>query len=143
MLSQTVEYALRAVVFLAERPGKPHTIQQVAAGTLVPAGYLAKVLMSLAKHGILASQRGLGGGFTLAHTPESLTMYSVVQAVDPICRIIECPLGNPEHSLALCPLHKSIDEAAALIEDKFRGITIAKLAEGQPFAHETEPGRGD
>ena len=128
MLSQTVEYALRSVVFLAEHEDKPYTIQQIAGPTKVPAGYLAKVLQSLVRHGILASQRGLGGGFTLAQPAEEISIYTVIQAVDPICRITKCPLDNPDHALHLCPLHRSLDEAALLIEDKFQSITIAKLA---------------
>ena len=62
MLSQTAEYALRVVVFLASREDNPATIAQIAAATQVPQGYLAKVLQSLARAGLTKSQRGLHGG---------------------------------------------------------------------------------
>ena len=127
MISQTTEYALRAVVWLAANPEKPLTAQQIAEATRVPAGYLAKVLQGLSRAGLLHSQRGLGGGFTLARTPDTLTMWEVVQAVDPLKRIHECPLGFEAHGAQLCQLHKQLDSAIASIEEAFSACTISKL----------------
>ncbi len=127
MISQTTEYALRAVVWLAANPDKPLTAQQIAEATRVPAGYLAKVLQGLSRAGLLHSQRGLGGGFTLARAPGQLTMWEVVQAVDPLRRITECPLGFEAHSDVLCPLHEQLDQAIAAIEKMFTACKISKL----------------
>jgi len=127
VISQTTEYALRAVVWLAANPEKPLTAQQIAEATRVPAGYLAKVLQGLSRAGLLHSQRGLGGGFTLARSASSLTMWEVVQAVDPLRRITECPLGFEAHGNELCPLHKQIDAAIATIERNFSNCKISKL----------------
>lgn len=129
MISQTTEYALRAVVWLAANPEKPLTAQQIADATRVPAGYLAKVLQGLSRAGLLHSQRGLGGGFTLATTPETMTMWEVVQAVDPLKRIHECPLGFEAHGAELCRLHKEIDTAIATIEQAFSACKISSLIE--------------
>jgi Rrf2 family protein len=135
MFSQTAEYALRAVVYLAEHPDKPYTIQQIAGPTQIPAGYLAKVLQELARAGLLTSQRGLGGGFALAVPAEELTVYDVVQPVDPIRRITRCPVNNPAHAGgALCPLHRRLDEAAATVERTFRETRIADIVAQQTFA---------
>ena len=127
MISQTTEYALRAVVWLAANPEKALTAQQIAEATRVPAGYLAKVLQGLSRAGMLHSQRGLGGGFTLARSPASLTMWDVVQAVDPLRRIKECPLGFEAHADELCPLHQQLDDAIAAIEKMFTASKISKL----------------
>jgi len=127
VFSQTVDYALRAVLCLATRPNQAQTAEQIARWAAVPAGYLAKVLQVLGKAGIVRSQRGLGGGFTLVKSPASLNVLDVVNAVDPIQRIECCPLGRSEHSIKLCPLHRRLDAALALIEDSFRSCTIADL----------------
>jgi Rrf2 family transcriptional regulator, nitric oxide-sensitive transcriptional repressor len=127
VISQTTEYALRAVVWLAANPDKPLTAQQIAEATRVPAGYLAKVLQGLSRAGLLHSQRGLGGGFTLARSPTQLTMWEVVQAVDPLRRIRECPLGFEAHADKLCPLHEQLDTAIAAIEKMFTACKISKL----------------
>jgi Rrf2 family transcriptional regulator, nitric oxide-sensitive transcriptional repressor len=127
VISQTTEYALRAVVWLAAHPDKALTAQQIAEATRVPAGYLAKVLQGLSRAGLLHSQRGLGGGFTLARSPSSLTMWDVVQAVDPLKRVRSCPLGFEEHAEELCPLHEQLDEAIAMIEKMFTACKLSKL----------------
>jgi Rrf2 family protein len=127
VISQTTEYALRAVVWLAANPEKPLTAYQIAQGTRVPAGYLAKILQGLSRAGLLHSQRGMGGGFTLARSSASLTMWEVVQAVDPLKRIHNCPLGFEAHADTLCPLHEQLDDAIAMIEKTFSACKISKL----------------
>ncbi len=63
MISQTSEYALRATIYLARHPSVSFTTRQIAEATGMPAGYLSKVLQTLARVGIVQSQRGLHGGF--------------------------------------------------------------------------------
>src|SRR6266700_4866628 len=120
MFSQTVEYSLRAVVWLAGHSGDPQTNQQIAAATLVPAGYLAKVMQSLGRGGLVTAQRGKHGGFVLAKSPAKISVLDVVNTIEPIQRIRECPLGIAAHCTHLCPLHKRLDAAMAMIEEAFR-----------------------
>lgn len=127
MISQTVEYALRAVVFLATEDGKPQTTEQIANATKVPPAYLSKVLQSLVRAGLLRSQRGIGGGITLARSADELTILEVVNVVDPIQRIPVCPLGISTHGANLCPLHRRLDNAMASVENAFRDTTLADL----------------
>jgi len=127
MLSQTVEYALRAVVFLAGRQDAPQTNEQISAATKVPAAYLSKVLQSLGRAGVVYAQRGVRGGFVLGHAPSKLTILEVVNAVEPIRRIRTCPLGLQSHGLRLCALHKRLDDAYALVERAFADTTLAEI----------------
>jgi Rrf2 family protein len=126
MISQTAEYALRAIVYLADQDG-PRTTAQIAATTKVPAGYLAKVMQSLSRAGLVKSQRGLNGGFTLTREPQELSILAVVNAVDPIQRFPECPLGIASHGRRLCPLHYRLDQAAAMVEEAFGETMVAEL----------------
>ena len=126
MISQTAEYALRAIVFLAGQD-EPQTTQQIAEVTRVPAGYLSKVLQNLAREGLVHSQRGLHGGFTLTKPPKRLTVWEVIDAVDPIQRIRSCPLGLKSHGANLCPMHRRLDDAMADVEKAFRRSTVAEL----------------
>lgn len=127
MLSQTVEYALRAVVHLAFEAPEARTTDQIAEATRVPRAYLSKVLQSLARAGIVFSQRGLGGGMTLAKEPQDLTILEVVNAVEPLQRIRTCPLGLSTHGIHLCPLHRRLDDALAMVEKAFGGTTLAEV----------------
>jgi Rrf2 family transcriptional regulator, nitric oxide-sensitive transcriptional repressor len=127
VISQTTEYALRAIVDLAYHHGESRTTQQIAEATKVPAGYLAKVLKELSRHDLIRSQRGLHGGFVLETDPKHITVYDVMAAVDPPKRIRECPLKLPEHKANLCPLHQRLDDAMAMVEEAFRDTTIAEV----------------
>ncbi len=133
MISQTSEYALRAVVCLGASNGQPMTSGAIAKLTQVPHDYLSKVLRGLSKAGLVDSQRGLGGGFVLARSLDEVSVLDVINAVDPLKRITHCPLALAAHRKQLCSLHKRLDEGIALIEALFDGTTIAELlAEANP-----------
>ncbi len=64
---------------------------------------------------------------SLVKAPEELTLLEVVNAVEPIQRIRTCPLGLTAHGARLCPLHKRLDDALAVVEDAFRKTTLAEV----------------
>jgi Rrf2 family nitric oxide-sensitive transcriptional repressor len=132
VLSQTAEYALRAMVALATGKGNPRTAQDLARDSKVPLDYLSKVLNSLTRAGIVTSQRGRGGGFQSVRPASELTVLQVVTAVDPLKRIKTCPLGLKAHGENLCPLHRKLDDATRSVEEAFASTTIASLL-GQSF----------
>jgi Rrf2 family transcriptional regulator, nitric oxide-sensitive transcriptional repressor len=127
MFSQTVEYALRAVVHLADHAPLARTTGQIATATLVPKAYLSKVIQGLCRANIVQSKRGIGGGVALVKSPTKLTILDVVNAVEPIARIRQCPLGLKNHGVRLCPLHKRMDNALAMVEAAFRQTTLAEV----------------
>lgn len=132
MISQTVEYALRAIVALANQYDEPCTSQRLAEKTCVPGPYLSKVMQSLVRGGVVKSQRGLRGGFRLSSPPSEMTIWDVVDAVEPIQRIKECPLGIGSHAGTLCPLHRRLDDAMAWVETSFRETTVDELLHEDP-----------
>lgn len=127
LISQTAEYALRAMVWLADRPDEPQVTSAIADSTRVPAGYLSKVLQALGRAGLVHAQRGLGGGWMLTRPPEEVSILDVLNAVDPLRRITTCPLGIRAHGKTLCPLHRKLDDAIAQVEDVFRSTSLADV----------------
>ena len=127
MLSQTVEYALRAATYLASAAPESRTVDQIADATHVPVAYLAKVMRQLVRGGVVASRRGVGGGCTLTRRPDKLRILEIVQAVEPIQRIETCPLGLAAHGKRLCPLHRRLDNALAEMERAFSSSTLADV----------------
>ncbi|MHB8971919.1 MAG: RrF2 family transcriptional regulator [Pirellulaceae bacterium] len=127
MFSQTVEYALRAVVHLADVSPTPRTTDQIATATRVPKAYLSKVIQGLGRANIVRSKRGIGGGIALVKSPSELTILDVVNAVEPIARIRQCPLGLKTHGTRLCTLHKRMDSALAMVETALRQTTLAEI----------------
>ncbi len=127
MLSQTAEYALRAMVVLAEQPEELWTTERLSETARVPPGYLAKVMRDLGRAGLVKARRGPGGGHYLARPADQINLVEIVRAVQPFERLKECPLGLPQHADALCPLHRRLDEALGSIMDVFTATTIDEL----------------
>lgn len=126
MISQTVEYSLRAVMVLAGQKGEPMTVKEIADIAKVPAPYLSKTMKDLVRAEIVQSRRGLGGGFKLARKPEEISIWDITEAIDPIKRIQTCPLGIAGH-VDLCPLHRRIDQSIAHVEEAFQASTLAEI----------------
>jgi len=105
---------------------------QLAEVTHVPMNYLAKVLQSLAKADLITGRRGVGGGYRLARPASEISMLDVINAIDPIERIRECPLKLENHSGRLCPLHTRLDDAARLMIERFEGISLLDVLAEDP-----------
>ncbi len=142
VISQTAEYALRAVAALAQEPDHPLTAQQIAARTQVPLDYLRKVMRLLTRAGLVRGQRGARGGFSLARSTSQVSVLDVVNAIDPVERIRSCPLAIGSHGTNLCALHRRLDDAIARVEQAFAQTTIAEILDDQnpatPLCESTE-----
>jgi Rrf2 family protein len=129
-LSQTAEYALRAMAWLAcESPEAPVRARDLSDGAQIPTPYLAKILRRLVLAGVLESRKGQGGGFSLARPLEEITFRDILAAVDAYPAPSRCAFGwgscDPEHP---CPLH----ESWSLMSEHFQGwastTTLAAVA---------------
>ncbi|MFK7884824.1 MAG: Rrf2 family transcriptional regulator [Phycisphaerales bacterium] len=127
MLSQTTEYALRAMSCLAYDPDRLTSTVELAEVTKVPSNYLAKVLQSLAQADLIVGRRGVGGGYKLNRPSEEITLLEVMNAITKVERITVCPLGLENHGSQLCPLHRRMDQAAKSMIDHFGGVTLKDI----------------
>lgn len=114
---------------------------EIARATDVPPGYLSKVLYAMTRRGVLVSQRGLGGGFSLSASPERISVLDVLLAVDaPVLRPGEAApgksgsAGTRAYRAMLEPLYAQVREAAARLESTFRSTSLASLSSGAPDA---------
>lgn len=126
MLSKTAEYALRVAVSLAQSPDRLASADELAEVTKIPRRYLHKVVQDLARGGLVRSQPGPGGGYSIARSPKKITILDVVNAVAPLERIRHCPLGLTTHT-RLCPLHRELDKVYAETEKAFARVTLDQL----------------
>lgn len=127
MFSQTIEYALRAVYCLSLSQNEAITTRHVAESMNIPPSYLAKIMQSLVKAGIVRSQRGVHGGFLLDKEPKDLNLHEIVTAIDPQWGKISCPLGIEEHKTNPCPLHCRLNRAVAQVKEAFSSTTLSEL----------------
>ncbi|GMW03519.1 MAG: putative HTH-type transcriptional regulator [Candidatus Hydrogenedentota bacterium] len=130
MLSKTTLQAIRAVAILARLPENQYAGAHAVANEIDAAqNYLGKMMQTLAKEGILISQKGLNGGFRLARRPEVLTLYDIAEPFEHLSRWNGCFIGNSEcTSEHACAVHHKW----APIRDSFlrllRDTTVADVA---------------
>jgi Rrf2 family cysteine metabolism transcriptional repressor len=75
-------YAVVAMAELARSGPAPVPIAQIAERREMPVQFLEQLFSTLRRDGLLQSQRGVKGGYTLARPPEEITVLEVVQALD-------------------------------------------------------------
>src|SRR5690606_31557044 len=98
MLSQAVGYASTALGSVAAAGGKPVLVKEMAAACEIPAPYLSKIINQLARSGLVNTQRGVGGGVTLARSARDITIYDLCIALDDPIVQRRCMLGIAECS---------------------------------------------
>ncbi len=127
MISQTAQYALRAVVCLGSRPQTSLTTGQLAEMTKVSPEYLSKVMQALVRSDIVTSKPGKTGGFSLKVLPEDLSVLAVVEAIDPPTSAELYPLDIQSYGSILRPLHQRLAQINAYIRKECSQMTIQDL----------------
>ncbi len=79
-----VDYACRVLAEMARLHGSGEytRIEHLAEAEAVPANFLAQILCELRDAGLIASKRGIQGGYALARPPEQITLYDIMKAID-------------------------------------------------------------
>jgi Rrf2 family cysteine metabolism transcriptional repressor len=99
--SKKAEYALRALAVMARQP-RSWSIQELSEAEHIPVKFLEQILLALRKAGILASKRGVGGGYIFLKKPEDTSVGEVVQALDGPLAPVPCAGGTPAEACS-CP----------------------------------------
>ncbi len=128
MLSQTAEYALRAVLHLAEHDEGPVRAGDMARALGIPPNYLSKTMNALVRAGVLTSGRGPAGGFRLARAADKVPLQEVVAPFDAVVHGRQCLLGRPTCTdRNPCAAHESWKKTSDAVNDFFRTTTVADL----------------
>ncbi|HSJ06133.1 MAG TPA: Rrf2 family transcriptional regulator [Longimicrobiales bacterium] len=130
MLSHTAEYALRAVLYIAQHETDDGLVRNdsIAAALDVPRNYLSKILHTLARDGLLLSSRGPSGGFRLARDPDAIQLRQVVAPWDAVDGPRSCILGRARCSdRNPCPAHGRWKDISEQVGVFFRKTTVGDL----------------
>lgn len=96
-LSRTTNYAIHALVYIARQPAGEQVVGHHAARQLqIPTGFLLRILVVLARAGILASVKGPNGGYRLARSPNSISILEVIEVVEGPLRGADTFGPNPD-----------------------------------------------
>ncbi len=124
-VSKKAYYGLRAVLALAVIK-KPLSIHALAELEHLPEDYLEKILQALRRKEIVVAQKGASGGYTLAHSPEDLTLWDIVSALDGPLKTFEPPIVK--HGSLPCPQvsHCQSNEVWRILEESIEN-TLSKI----------------
>jgi len=129
-ITRATDYAVRVMIHLAGLP-PASTVRQadLSKATDVSGHFLSKVLQQLVHSGLIRSQRGTGGGYTLAVSANSVSLLDVVEVMEGPVRLNQCNEEGPScDRKSWCPAHKVWAEAQQAVGNVLGGVSIAKLA---------------
>jgi Rrf2 family protein len=129
LLSRACEYGIQAVLYLAKHHEVPYvSIKEIAEKNDISFHFLGKILQRLTQKGLLVSYKGPNGGVSLARSPQELTVFQVVEAIDGLESLQKCIVGMPacdeKHP---CALHKKWAKIREAICDMLKEKNIAQL----------------
>jgi Rrf2 family protein len=130
-LTKKADYGLMAMKHLAERGDKGScSAKDVAEAYRIPQEALAKILQRLVKAGLLHSQHGINGGYTLARDPKTISSFEVIKAIDGPLFITSCVTVRGEcDQTDRCTIREPLRKVNESIETVLRNIKISQMKE--------------
>lgn len=115
--SKKSEYALRALIELTEHYGRNLLQrQQIAEQQHIPIEFLEQILLALKNAGLLASRRGVTGGYSLIKPPHEITLGQVIRILDGPLAPIACVSKSAYQKCSDCPYAENSGHAACPIQ---------------------------
>jgi Rrf2 family protein len=125
----TTDYAIRTVLYLSIK-GEIATAKEIAAAMGIPSYYQLKVTAKLVKSGIVRRIQGVKGGFILNRDITEITLYDIINAIEPTMRINRC-LEDDQYcsrfATANCPVRSFYVSMQGKVETLLRTMTVASL----------------
>jgi Rrf2 family protein len=130
-LSTQADYAVRTVYELARHePGAIVQTREIAAAQHLPEQYLAKVIQSLARAGLLRTSRGNQGGVSLTRPPAQISVREVFEAVDGPLELHRCGQRPEPCGAVPCGTHDFWERVERLLAGELDGMDFEALADG-------------
>jgi FeS assembly SUF system regulator len=145
-LNRITDYAVVVLTQMAREPDKLVTAPQLAQDSNVPLPTVAKLLKELTRGGVLASHRGVNGGYTLARAPDRVSMLAVIDALEGPVSLTACVDGAEGDCDVerLCPVRGNWDRVNGAIHQALQSVSLADMAAptamfGVPFEPHPAP----
>jgi Rrf2 family transcriptional regulator, iron-sulfur cluster assembly transcription factor len=126
------EYALRAMIYLADRPGGIARGSEVAAREHIPKYYLEKVIRQLMRGGLVRARRGPGGGYQLARPASEISFRDIIEAAEGPITLNVCTDGSSSCALQpTCRMYRVWERGQRMLLDMFSDTTLQEIASSQ------------
>jgi len=132
MFSKTCEYAIRAMIFIAQKSkdGNRVGIKEIASGIDSPEHFIAKILQDLSRRKLLQSVKGPNGGFYLDDETLQCSLASIVKVIDGDSLFTGCGLGLKQCSETHpCPIHHEFKSVRKSIQTMLENARLGEFTE--------------
>jgi Rrf2 family protein len=127
-LSKTARYALRLMSYMASSGEDQFTSEELHEKLKIPRQYLRRLMTGLSKKGLLTSNKGRSGGFSLARRCDTIYLSEIIDASDGSTVLPSCILGFDKCLLLQkCPLHDQWMEVRVKILEILRTTTLTDM----------------
>jgi Rrf2 family protein len=134
-VSRKVDYALRAVIHLAdaEESERICSVGEISTRERIPRQFLEKIVQELIHKGLVRSRRGPRGGYVLARPADKMTFRDVIEAVEGPIALNNCTGDHADCSLiGACGMERIWREGQRRVMDLFEKTTIADVRHPRP-----------
>ena len=128
-VSKLTDYGTVVLAHMARMSADVFAASDVAAATHLTVPTVSKLLKCFTRAGLVTSQRGARGGYSLARAPERITAVEIIDAVEGRVAITQCSLGHDRCNLeAVCGVGHNWQRISMAIREALRTVTLAQLA---------------
>ena len=130
-VTKLADYGIIILTYLASHGGRTFNARDIAAGARLPLPVVSKILKLLARNGLLASRRGIKGGFGLARKPETISVAQIIRALEGPIAVTECTDRiNGDCGLETgCPVRTNWHLINQAIHQALEKITLAEMTQ--------------
>ncbi len=136
-IPRKIEYALRAMIHLADNPDSVARGLEIAEREQIPKYFLEKVIRDLMRRGLVRARRGPGGGYQLARSPESISFKDIIEAVEGPIALNVCMDGSSNCQLKpACRMFRVWEEGQRVLLEVFSHTTLREVVDQQLAGHQ-------
>ena len=142
-MTKQADYGIVLMTHLAGDPARRLNAAEIAAEARLPQPIVSKILKLLAREGLLASQRGVKGGYSLARPAREITVAEIIESLEGPIAVTECIDDTPGECLqeSVCPLRGNWQRINQAIRRALEEITLTEMIQPAKQALVTLGGR--
>lgn len=133
-ITRQTDYGIIILTHMASvRIDRVHTTRDLAEWTGLPVPMVSKILKTLAREGLLESQRGVKGGYRLRRDPARVTVGEIISALEGPIGITECASspGSCEHESG-CPVRVNWQKISGAVREALDHIPLREMVGAPP-----------
>jgi Rrf2 family protein len=132
-IPRRIEYALRAMIHLADRPDGVASGIDISIRQQIPKYFLEKVIRDLMRRGLVRSRRGPGGGYQLARQADAISFRDIIEAVEGPIMLNVCLETSSVCSLQpSCRMFQVWEQGQRALLDVFSQTNLQEIVASAP-----------